>query len=280
MTHLLALTLPFLTGCAEPSGATPPDPAAEGALDTAAPLDDDLALRRVGAGPPRVRLGRRTDPAAAANYALLASAAITNVTGSSIERGNVGLSPAAASFITGFGLTADASNQFATSASVPAPGKVRAANFAPPTPSNLNRAVGVMRTAYTDAAGRSNPDFLNLNGGDVGGLTLAPGLYTWGTTVTVPNDVTFAGGPNDVWILQISNDLLVSANKRIILAGGARPGNIFWQVAGQVTVSAGAQVQGVILTQTAATLQTGATLRGRIYAQTQIALDDNRVLAP
>src|SRR4051794_37393078 len=115
-----------------------------------------------GLGPAAVDLGSTTDVASVGSYVLLAKTGITNVTGSSITGGSLGLSPAAASFITGFSLTADSTNKFATSAAVVAPGKVYASNYTAPTPANLTTAVLGMQTAYTDAAGRTNPDHLNL----------------------------------------------------------------------------------------------------------------------
>ena len=137
-----------------------------------------------------------------------------------------------------------------------------------------------MQAAYTDAAGRTNPDFLNLGSGDIGGQTLAPGLYTWGTSVTIPTDVTLSGGADDVWILQITNDLELSSAKSIILANSTQTKNIFWQVAGQVTIHANAHFEGIILSQTAVTLQTTASMHGRALAQSLIAIDDNDIVAP
>jgi hypothetical protein len=233
-----------------------------------------------GLGPAAVDLGATTNLAAAGSYVLLAKTGITNVTGSSISGGNLGLSPAAATFIVGFAMTADATSVFWTSPSVVPPAKIYASTDGPPTPSNLTTAVLNMQTAYTDAAGRSNPDFLNLGSGEIGGQTLAPGLYTWGTGVTVANDVTISGGANDVWILQIANDLDVSTAKNVRLAGGAQAKNIFWQVAGQATIHANAHFEGVILSQTGITLQTTATLHGRALAQSLIAIDNNAVTAP
>ena len=131
-----------------------------------------------GLGPAPVDVGAAGNLAAPGSYVLLAKTGITNVTGSAVTGGEVGLSPAAASFITGFSLTADPSNVYATSASVVAPSKVYAADYATPTPADLTSAVLGMETAYTDAAGRTPPDHLNLSSGDLGGLTLAPGLYT------------------------------------------------------------------------------------------------------
>jgi len=233
-----------------------------------------------GLGPAPVVLGSTTDGAAAGSYVLLAKTAITNVTGSSITGGNLGLSPAAASFITGFALTAHASNEYATSASVVAPAKIYAANYTLPTPTKLTSAILSMQAAYTDAAGRTHPDHLNLADGNLGGLTLAPGLYRWGTGVTIPNNVTIAGATNDTWIFQITNNLDVSAAQRVILSGGAQAKNIVWQVAGDVTIHANAHLEGVILSKTGITLQTTATLHGRALAQTLVALDNNAVTAP
>ncbi len=258
----------------------------DGAADTS--THDDVSadgvggdqLNPAGLGPRVVDLGSSTSPAAPGNYALLAKTGITNVTGSSITGGNVGLSPAAASFITGLSLIADATNVFSTSASVVAPAKIYASDYATPTPSNLTTAILAMQTAYTDAATRTTPDFLNVGSGDIGGKTLVPGLYTWGTGVTIPTDVTIAGGANDVWIFQISDDLDVSSAKHVILSGGASAANVFWQVAGQVTIHAGAHFEGVVLCKTAITLQTLASLHGRALAQTLIALDNNAVTAP
>lgn len=77
-------------------------------------------------------------------------------------------------------------------------------------------------------------------------MTLAPGLYTWGTNVNIASDVTVAGGANDVWIFQISNDLDLSSAKKVTLGGSAQAKNIFWQVAGKVTIEANAHFEGVI----------------------------------
>jgi hypothetical protein len=234
----------------------------------------------LGLGPAPVLLGAATDMAAAGSYVVLAKTGITNVTGSSITGGHLGLSPAAATFITGFAMTADSTNVYSTSTAVVSPGKIYAANYATPTPSNLTSAVLSMQTAYTDAAGRTHPDFLNLGSGDLGGQTLVPGLYTWGTGVTIPTDVTITGGANDVWIFQISQNLDVSTGKRVILAGGAQAKNIYWQVAGNVTIRATSHFEGVILSKTGITLQTMATLHGRALAQTLVAFDNNAVTAP
>lgn len=150
----------------------------------------------------------------------------------------------------------------------------------PPTNSNLTVAVLNMEAAYTDAAGRPTPDYLNLAGGNIGAKTLGAGLYKWGSSVTIPTDLALSGTANDVWIFQIAGDLSISAAQRISLSGGAQAKNIFWQVAGQVIIGAGAHFEGNILSKTAITLKTGATLNGRALAQSMVALDSAVVTRP
>jgi hypothetical protein len=212
---------------------------------------------------------------AAGNYVILAKTAVNNNPTSAVT-GDIGLSPAAASFITGFSLTA--ATGYATSSQVT--GNVYAADQAAPTPINLTTAVSDMQTAYTDAAGRVSPDFGELGTGNIGGMTLAPGLYKWTNTVTMPTSLTISGSATDVWIFQISGDLTMSSAVNITLTGGALPKNIFWQVAGTVTIGTTAHFEGVILSKTGITLQTGASMNGRALAQTAVILDANAVTKP
>lgn len=209
---------------------------------------------------------------AAGNYVILAKTTITNIATSAIT-GDLGLSPSATSFYTGFALTN--ATGYATSAQVI--GKMYAANMASPTPSNLTTAVSNMQTAYTDAAGRPTPDFLALGTGNIGGKTLAPGLYKWTNTVTVPSNVTISGGADDVWIFQIAGNLTVSSAVNVTLAGGAQAKNIFWQVAGTVSLGTTSHFEGIILSKTGIAFKTGASINGRALAQTSVILDKNAV---
>jgi hypothetical protein len=212
----------------------------------------------------------------AGNYAILAESGIST-TGTTSISGNIGVSPIDATAITGFGLVMDPSNHFSTSSLVD--GKVFAADYTPPTPAMMTAAVSDMQAAYTVAAGRT-PDATELGAGNIGGMTLAPGVYKWGTGVTIPTDVTLAGKPNDVWIFQIAQGLVISSDTRVILSGGAQAKNIYWVVAGQTTLGTGSVFNGNILDQTAIVLQTGATLNGRALAQTAVTLDANTVTSP
>src|SRR5439155_27027391 len=117
-------------------------------------------------------------------------------------------------FVTGFSLTADATNVFSTSPQVT--GRVFAADFATPTPANLTTAVSDMLAAFTDAAGRA-PDVTELGAGNIGGMTLPAGVYQWGTGVLIPADVTLDGSGTDVWIFQIAQNLTMASATNVFL---------------------------------------------------------------
>jgi hypothetical protein len=220
-------------------------------------------------GPAAVVLGT------AGTYVILAQSGISTVPTSAIT-GNLGLSPAAASFITGFSLTLPAGGAFSTSAQVT--GNVYAADYAVPTPVNLTTAIGDMHTAYTDAAGRVTPDFTELASGAIGGLTLPPGLYKWSNTVTIGSDVTLNGSATDVWIFQVAGGLTQASATHVTLTGGALAQNVFWQVAGIVSLGTTAHMEGVLLSKTAITLNTGASANGRLLAQTAVTLAGNAIV--
>lgn len=216
------------------------------------------------------------DLGTAGNYTILAKTGITNVPTSAIT-GDMGVSPIAHTAITGFTLILDGGGQFSTSAQVT--GQIFAADYAAPTPATLTLAVTDMMAAYTDAAGRA-ADFTNVGGGAIGGMTLTPGVYHWTTGVTIGTSVTLNGGPTDVFIFQVTGVLSMTAAQSVILTGGVLEKNIFWQVTGNVSIGATAHFEGIVLCQTNIALVHGATMNGRLLAQTAVALDDNTIAAP
>ena len=238
----------------------------------------------LAAGPAPVNLGT------AGSYVILAETGITATnTAGTLITGNMGVSPIDSTAITGFTLALDgATGCFSTSPLVALGagiGKVYAANYntgSCTTPSDLGTAVGDMMIAYTDAAGRTLPDHTELGAGDISGLTLAPGLYKWGTGVLINSNVTLNGAANDVWIFQISGDLTMASSTSMLLTGGALPKNIFWQVGGGVGVALGtsSHFEGVILAAKAITLNTTASGNGRLLARTAVTLDSNVVTQP
>jgi adhesin/invasin len=124
------------------------------------------------------------------------------------------------------------------------------------------------------------PDFTELHSGNLSGQTLVPGLYKWGTGVLATSNFTISGGANDVWIFQIAGNLTLQSNVNVILAGGAQASNIFWQVAGEANIGTNSHFEGVILSQTAIHLFTGASINGRMLAQSAVTMDQNNVAQP
>jgi len=240
------------------------------ALLLCAPLASAAGVSNNNDYPLFSRVTPKVDLGGAGGFVILSETGITNVPTSAVT-GNVGVSP-----ITG---AAD----LLTCAQVT--GKVISVDAVGPppcsitNPKRLSNAVLDMQTAYTDAAGRT-PRSINKHAGNIGGLTLRPGVYKWTSGVTIPSNVTLRGGSHAVWIFQIAGGLDVSTGAAVVLARQAQPQNIFWQVAGPVTVGAGAHLEGIVLAKTAVTMVTGASINGRLLAQTAVNLQMNAVTAP
>jgi hypothetical protein len=212
----------------------------------------------------------------AGSFVILSKSGVSTVPTSAVT-GDVGVSPAAATYITGFSLTEDATNAFATSPQVT--GKVFASDYAVPTPSNLTTAVSDMETAFLDAAGRA-PKVTELGAGNIGGMTLTPGVYKWGTGLLIPSDVTLSGDATDVWVFQIAQDLTMASATKVILTGGALAKHVFWQVSGSADLDTTAHMEGTLMSQTSIALRKGASVNGRLLAQTAVTIDGSAVVQP
>jgi hypothetical protein len=228
-----------------------------------------IANSAVALGPAAVNLQT------AGGFAILSESGISTVPASAIT-GNIGVSPIAAVALTGFSLTLDSSGTFSTSNQVT--GEVFAASYAAPTPSQLTTAVSDMQTAFTDANGRVNPNFTNLASGALGGLILAPGLYKWSSSVNAATGFTISGSSTDTWIFQIAGTFGLATGVQVTLLGGALASNIVWVVSGATTLNAGSHLAGVILDQTSISVLTGASVSGRLLAQTNVALQEATIV--
>jgi len=216
------------------------------------------------------------DLGSAGNFVILAQTGISTATTSDIT-GNIGVSPVAATYITGFSLTMDSSGFYATSSQIT--GNVYSSDYTSPTPTELTTAIGDMQTAYSDAAGRA-ANYNELYAGDLSGKTLTPGVYKYGNSVLINTDLTLTGNATDVWIFQISGSLTEAAGVSITLAGGALAENIFWQVADTVSIGTGSHFEGIILAMTNISVGTNASINGQLYAQTAVTLDANIIVKP
>ncbi len=228
-------------------------------------------------GPAPVNLGTAGD------FSILTMSGISS-TGVTAVEGDIGVSPAAASAITGFGLIMNTDGQSShTTIATHVTGKVYASDYDPPTPSKLTVAVADMLTAYTTANNLVTPaPVLEKGAGNLSGLTLAPGIYKWSTGVLIAPDatVTLSGGANDTWVFQIAQDLTLDPGAKVNLIGGAQAKNITWVVAGQAVLGTNTVLYGSILSKTLISLNTGSKVTGKLLAQTAVTLNTSTVVKP
>jgi len=185
--------------------------------------------------------------AGTSNLAVLAGSSVTN-TGATNITGDLGLSPGTS--VGGFppGILV---------------GTLRI-NDAIATQAKLD-----LTAAYNDAAGRTSTDIVTLSG-NIGGLTLTPGLYKSTSSLAISSgDLTFdaKGNPDAIFIIQIASTLTTTSGRQVILSGGASAANIFWQVGTSATLGTTSVFKGTIMAMQSITLNTGASLTGKALAR-------------
>jgi Ice-binding-like len=198
----------------------------------------------------------------AGSFAVLAGTTpgISDVPTSTIT-GNVGLDPAAGSFITGLTCAEVTGTIYAVDATgLPC--------FVPDKP-RLDTAKSDLTAAYGDAAGRTANTSLGV-GDDALGTTLSPGVYSIGhaPTANLIGNLTLSGDASAVWIFQASSDLVTADASTMTLTGGAQACNVFWQVTSTATLGANSTFVGTIMALTSIVVLNHATIDGRLLAQT------------
>ncbi len=138
-----------------------------------------------------------------------------------------------------------------------------------------------LKTAYDNAAGRTSTDIVTLSG-NIGGLTLTPGLYKSTSSLAISSgDLTFdaKGNANAVFIIQIASTLTTTSGRQVILSGGAQAKNIFWQVGSSATFGTTSVFKGTVMAMQSITFNTGATLDGKALARTgSITMEGNTIV--
>lgn len=205
------------------------------------------------AAQPTVQLGT------AAAFAVLAGSTVTN-TGPSVIEGSLGLSPGTA--VTGFppGLVKDGSTYAANAVAL--------------------QAKADLTTGYLDAAGRT--PFVDT-GADLGGQTLAPGVYRAPSALGLTGTVTLDGhgDASAVFIFQAGSTLITASSSDVVLENGAQACNVFWQVGSSATLGTNSSFSGTILALTSISLNTGAVVFGRVLARNgAVTLQSNTIEAP
>ena len=195
-------------------------------------------------------------------FAVLAATAITN-TGATVITGDIGLSPGGATSVTGF-----------------PPGVVNGAEYA--ADGVALQAQNDLTTAYDSA--QSAPSTNNVTGVDLGNRTLTPGVYTASSSMTLNGPLTLTGNASSVFVFQAGSTLTTGSTgpASVLLTGGVQACNVFWQVGSSATLGTlTTDFVGTIMALTSATLDTGASVTGRVLARNgAVTLDDNTISVP
>jgi hypothetical protein len=195
-------------------------------------------------------------------FGIIAGVGVSNNAGfSEIRNLDVGISPGVRSSITGFPPAIIVNGAMFASDDIAPPGVA----------AMLTQAKQDLTNAYLFAEGATSPAPATV-AGDLGGQTLAPGIYKSTSTLLVQSgDLTLdaQGDPNAVWIFQIASDFTTvgGAGGNIILSGGAQAGNVFWQVGSSATIGDFTAFKGNVLALTSITLNSGAVATGRMLAR-------------
>ncbi len=208
------------------------------------------------------------------NYEVLATTTVTSsLVPASVITGDVGVRNVSTSLVN-LGIVIGVPADHWTSTQVA--GKLFSTDLGVAENVALAAANADMVAAYTNAAARLKPTKTDLNSGvmgNIGTLTIPPGLYKFTTAVVIPvAGVTLSGSATDIWIFQVNGALTTSALSNVTLTGGALAANIFWQVGGATTLGATSVFNGIVLSSGAVTVSDGATVHGKLLGETAVTM--------
>lgn len=122
--------------------------------------------------------------------------------------------------------------------------------------------------AYVDAMSRPVGTTVN----DITGMTLAPGVYTSASTMSIAVGGTVVldgqGDADAVWIFQIGSSLTINNNAHVLLVGGAQAKNVFWACFASSTLGSDVIFKGTILAGASNSVGTDSVVDGRLLGTT------------
>jgi hypothetical protein len=196
---------------------------------------------------------------AAATFAVLGGSTVTN-TGATVVTGDLGVSSPGVA-CTGF-----------VGCTTTGPGSVIGAIHVGDPLANLAQSDRVL--AYNQLIGQAcNFSYPPIT--DIGGLTLAPGVHCFPSSLGITGALTLSGGPTDVYIFKIGSTLVTATNASVVFPTGVGS-NVFWAVGSSATLGTGTSFTGNILAVTSITLTTGASVSGRSLAGAAVTMDSNK----
>ncbi|HTG35897.1 MAG TPA: IPTL-CTERM sorting domain-containing protein [Thermoanaerobaculia bacterium] len=202
--------------------------------------------------------GSSTAWAQLSTFAVLGGSTVTNTDTPTTVNGNLGVSPGSA--VTGF------------PPGIVTGGTIHAADAV------AAQAQTELTTVYNSLA--NTPCDTDLTGQNLGGLTLTPGVYCFSTSAQLTGTLTLdaQGNPNALFIFQIGSTLTTASTASVLLINGGSDCGIYWQVGSSAILGTGTSLRGSIVALASITLNTGASVSGRVLARNgAVTLDNSNV---
>jgi hypothetical protein len=214
------------------------------------------------------------DLGAAATFAILAGTGITNGGMLSIVGGDIGIWQAPCAALTGF-TVAGAALTTSFDGTIVCPDAITGLSSKFDSVVNATRLSEAMQAVVDvteELEGRAHTTLPGAGVTAIGGMTLPAGAYFFPATLTIAADVILNGSSTDVWIFKVGTTAAIAANVRVVLVGGARSVNIYWQIGSTCALGAGVTIEGTMLVGTTLTLGVDCTVRGHLFARTTLTI--------
>ncbi len=178
------------------------------------------------------------------SFGILSGSSVTASASPGVETGDVGVSPGSAITLGGMVVTGGV--------------------FSSVPPATTGHADA--QTAYNQMMALPVTPVVGVLSGDLGGKTLAPGVYSYSSSAQLTGVLTLSG--QGQYVFQIGSTLTTASGSNINLINGANASNVFFAVGSSATLGTGTTFNGTIISLASGTMTTGSTLNGHFIALT------------